>query len=429
MPNNNQTHIVSNNDEFKEVLTAPPSWTTKWGTVIIFVVLMQLISITYFVKYPDIVKSNIVLTSNSPTLNIIAKAGGKIKLFVKDNQVIYINHILAYIDNPTNFNDYLSLIKDIEIIKKNIDSYSSFSKEFKVVYYNLGEIQNDYIALIRSIKSYETYLNVSSTEVSIRESEKQIYLYSSLNQLFEKQISIVGEELKIAESKYRMDSILYYEKVISELDFNSSKSSLLPINRNQQNYLQSIMTNTIRIEEIKSKISDLKIQREEKIAELKNNIRNNLNLLEANLLIWEQKYLFKSPIEGKISLFKFWSDNQNVNIGETLFAIVPKANEVFGQLQLPMAKSGKVKLGQEVNIKFNNYPFDEFGIVKGNITSISLVSQGGMYSVKVSLKNGLNTSYNQQLEFKDQMDGTAEIVTADLRLIERIFSNFLKLIK
>lgn len=54
--------------------------------------------------------------------------------------------------------------------------------------------------------------------------------------------------------------------------------------------------------------------------------------------------------------------------------------------------------------------------------NISLApDEQGNYYVDVILPNGLKTSYNKQLPFDKELKGNAEIVTQDLRLIERFF--------
>jgi response regulator RpfG family c-di-GMP phosphodiesterase len=42
----------------------------------------------------------------------------------------------------------------------------------------------------------------------------------------------------------------------------------------------------------------------------------------------------------------------------------------------------------------------------------------------VSLPNGINTSYDKKIEFQQEMIGNADIITEDLRLIERLFHQF-----
>ena len=88
---------------------------------------------------------------------------------------------------------------------------------------------------------------------------------------------------------------------------------------------------------------------------------------------------------------------------------------------VPLYGSGKVKKGQTVNIKLEGFPYQEFGMLIGKVENISLTPRNNFYHVEVSLTNGLTTSYNKKLEFKNEMSGVAEIITEDLRVIERLF--------
>ena len=107
-------------------------------------------------------------------------------------------------------------------------------------------------------------------------------------------------------------------------------------------------------------------------------------------------------------------------------AIVPfqEGNQFLGEVMLPVTGSGKVERGQRVIIKFDSYPFQEFGFVEGLVESKALLPQNNTYFVKVSLPNGLKTSFDQELTFRQQMMGKAEIITADKRFIERAMQWF-----
>ena len=95
----------------------------------------------------------------------------------------------------------------------------------------------------------------------------------------------------------------------------------------------------------------------------------------------------------------------------------------MGRLKVPSSGFGKVMVGQPVNIKLNGFPYLEFGILKGNVASISSVPEetaGGLaYTVDVALPRGLESTYRKELPFVQNMDGSAEIITEDLRLIDR----------
>ena len=92
-------------------------------------------------------------------------------------------------------------------------------------------------------------------------------------------------------------------------------------------------------------------------------------------------------------------------------------------------RSGKVRVGQRVMVRFMNFPDQEFGIVNGIVSSISLVPSGDNYVVEVSFQKGLVTDYDKQLPVAREMQAQADIVTEELRLIERLFMPLKKIIK
>ena len=137
----------------------------------------------------------------------------------------------------------------------------------------------------------------------------------------------------------------------------------------------------------------------------------------------ELKYILKAPTDGIITFTKIWSENQFVRENETVFTVIPEQpGEIIGKIDLPIKGSGKVKEGQEVNIKFDNYPYLEYGLVKGKIKTISLVPEEDHYFVEVDLINGLVTFYGKELEFNQEMPGDAEIITEKLSLLSRIMN-------
>jgi HlyD family secretion protein len=103
--------------------------------------------------------------------------------------------------------------------------------------------------------------------------------------------------------------------------------------------------------------------------------------------------------------------------------IVPEnPGELIGRVELPVRGSGKVKTGLRVNVKFDNYPYMEYGIVKAEVRNISLVPEDNFYILEVSFPDGLVTTYGNHLELQNQISGDAEIITEQLRLIQRIFN-------
>ena len=130
-------------------------------------------------------------------------------------------------------------------------------------------------------------------------------------------------------------------------------------------------------------------------------------------------------MDGEITMTQYWTNNQNVIAGNIVFNIVPtNQGEIIGKALLPTERSGKVNKGQKVNIRFSNYPDNEFGIVKGPVKNISLIPMTNGQNVKgymvdIGLSNGLRTTYNKDLPFLPEMEGQADIITEDISLLER----------
>jgi hypothetical protein len=84
-------------------------------------------------------------------------------------------------------------------------------------------------------------------------------------------------------------------------------------------------------------------------------------------------------------------------------------------------------VGQDVIIKLDNFPYQEFGSLDGTVTSISSVPKENNYLVEVSLTD--RTNYDSRIDLKQEMQGTGDIITQDKRLFEKIFNQFRYLYK
>jgi hypothetical protein len=82
--------------------------------------------------------------------------------------------------------------------------------------------------------------------------------------------------------------------------------------------------------------------------------------------------------------------------------------------------AGKIKPGQPVRMRLDDFPYKEFGIVSGQVQSVSMVARQGANLVLVDIPYPLTTSFQKQLQFKQDMTGEGRVVTEDIRLLGRI---------
>ena len=133
--------------------------------------------------------------------------------------------------------------------------------------------------------------------------------------------------------------------------------------------------------------------------------------------------MLEAPIDGVVSFTTYWSKNQNVREGDRVMTIIPSnEGKIIGKIDLPIQGAGKVAINQRVNIKIDNFPYLQYGMIKGVVRNISLVPDNQEYTVEVDLPEGLTTYYKIEIPFKQEMQGTAEILTDERRLLERIIS-------
>jgi hypothetical protein len=92
----------------------------------------------------------------------------------------------------------------------------------------------------------------------------------------------------------------------------------------------------------------------------------------------------------------------------------------IGYLQLSQNSADRVRTGQCVNLKLAAYPYLKFGVLKGVIGEISAIPFSATYEVEVLLPDSLVSTYGRRFEFRTELSGDAEIVTEDIRLLDRI---------
>jgi multidrug efflux pump subunit AcrA (membrane-fusion protein) len=422
------TEIELRSEEVQEILTRVPHWLIRWGSVVVLCILLMLFFVSWLVKYPDIVSTQIVITTNLPPQKLVAKTSGKIEaILVKDKEVITKNTPLAVIENTANY-------KDVFLLKSIADSFkidkSSFPFE-KLNALRLGDIESSFAVFQKEYIADELNKELQPYKVDgTAQSYEAIQLKERLG-LLESQKGINLSELELQKNDLERYETLYKKGIIATQELEKQRLQYLQAQKNYKSLLSTIS-------QLKSSLNELnRSSKTTKINENKENINLERNVIQAfyglkkAIKEWELNYVLRSSIDGKVSYLQLWAENQTVNSGDAVFAIIPTLKSGFiGKAKALAQNSGKIKIGQKVNIRLANYPDREFGIVEGTIKAISLTpDKDGNILIDISLANGLKTSYKKEIAFQQEMTGSGDIITQDLRLIERFLYQFRDLLK
>ena len=414
-------NINLRSEEVKEILGRPPRWMIRWGITVIFVIITVLIIGSWFFKYPDVVPSTITVTTKNPPSPVISKASGKIEhLFVEDKQKVEKGQPLVVIENAAHYRDVIKLEEKLENFKSALKKGRITRGDFDFEY-TLGDIQSYYATFLKRLKDYEHFENLNYHSKKISSLKKEEERYRQYYQRLLNQREISKKEYELAKKQFRRDSVLFKKNVIPEEKYEQSENTLLQKRYAFEQSKVSLSNARIQMETVEDNILDIELQYEQQKNKLEVALKEAYDNLEGAVIHWKRKFYLDAPINGKVTFTNYWSKNQYVETGKRIMTVIPeKEGEIIGKMTLPFQGAGKVEEGQTVHIRFANYPHMEYGMVKGVIRSISLVPEQQAYTVEVGLPDGLTTFYGEKLEFSQQMQGTAEVITDDTRLLERI---------
>jgi HlyD family secretion protein len=422
--------IILRTEDVNEILTSTPKWIFRWGISVIFILILTGVMLSYFIRYPDVLTADITLTTLNPPVNLVSKTNGKLThLLVKNNAIIKKLQTIAVIENTANYQDVLYLFENGSSLINQLKLTDTLPAVNIKDSLKVGELTPNYLLLLKSIKDLNLYSEINSYKRQITLLKKDLIGYSDLLTKYKQQENINKQQLALTETDFNRDKNLYDNKVISAREFENKKKEYLNALNTYEATRITVSNSYIQFNAIEKNILQLQIQDYQEQSKLKNEFQQNLKSLLAEINKWKQLYLIESPIEGRISFFNVWTVNQNIKISDELFSIVTVQKKQFiGKCILPSLNSGKLALGQKVNIKLDNYPYNENGMLIGHVKNISEVPNKNTYAIDVDLQNGLITSYNKLLVYKEEMKGKADIITKNLSVMDRVFFNFKKLV-
>jgi HlyD family secretion protein len=416
-------NIELRSDEMEDILGKVPGWVTRNGILMLFFIVTLLLLGAWIFKIPDVKRAEIFVTTMQPAADIESRSDGKIeKLLTEDNEHVKKEQVLAVIENPADYEDVKLLKAQFQNFTLQPDRLPELKLQINGKA-NLGMIQPDYAAFYKNYRDYREFLQLDyhQRKIELLEQEHEQYIKYSAN--LDTRASILEEEYKLTRNQFVRDSTLFMQGVVSESDFEDTKSKMLSSRAGWQAMISLKTENDIKIAGILEQILELQLRRQEQLTTLTTSVEEALNRVKASLSIWEKQYLIVAPIDGQVTFNKIWSVNQNIKAGEKVMTIIPsEQGEYIGKIQLPVTGAGKVKEGHQVNIRFENFPYLEFGMVKGEVSNVSKVPQDDYYTVEVVLPDGLMTYYGVEISFSQNMQGQAEILTDKMRLLQRVFN-------
>lgn len=421
--NGKAKHSTSRSEEVQEIMGRVPSWITRWGITCIALVVLAVFIGAGFFKYPDIIPARVTIFSSDPPVEIIAMNNLPIQqLLVTNNQPVSKGQVLCVLENAANMKDVQQVRNvcyaiDTAFDLRTVVGYFRFRSDLR-----LGELYSDYFALCQAVQGYQFFLEHNIYARKIAQLAEQKGYQLEMSSALEDKRKGTERQLHMQRDRFLADSILVEELVMSRVEFENAQKELFGQQINSKSSYTEVLQSKLHEKEIQKDMAETSLQMQTEEYKLSQAIRDAVKSFVASYSTWEKAYIMKSPVEGKVSFFRYWKENQFVKAGEKIMVVTPEAQNFIARGEISVKGAGKVKAGQRVIIKLLAYPYEEYGSISGKIANRSAVSLDSIFVVHIKLTNGLATNSTKKIPSQPKLEGMAEIQTENKSILQRLFA-------
>ena len=417
-----EDNVDIRSEEVQEILGTAPGWMVRWGTLMALIVVLIAVVLSFVIRYPDTVEKEIRISFTEPPKHLIAAKSGYIdKILVNNNEEVKEGQTLLVFRSTANYNHVLHLADLIQALPDERDStLINFQPQASL---DLGELQEDYFQFLEKQSAfrrrYERYADMD--DVASMERQRST-LQNSLS-YYRRQRSDLQSRLQERQQERSEKERLVRENRIPYREVQKVESRIEQL-KNQLQQTQEIISNKkVEISIISTQISRMERGASENRLSASDALKESFFQLQKRVEEWVQQHVVQAPVEGIVQITgDNISKQQFITRGEEVMVVLPVKNrQLLGRMELEFQGSGAVQEDQEVIVRLEAYPPEEYGAVMGKVAWKSRVPDGdNSIPVQVVFPNGLRTTRGKNIEPGEELYGIANIITNDKRLIDRV---------
>lgn len=421
--------IVHRSEEVQTIIDRMPTRGATYAIILTTLLITVILALGFIIKYPDSVDGQISITAHMAPVRLVANTSGKLHLLHENRTSVREGQVIAYIDNEANYRDVL--LMDSLLNRYNNQDIEDFPIRTGLL---LGGASSAFNSFCIAHSQYYRALHSEVYRTMCNSLQQQNEINTEIIENLNKELLLKGKKLSLERERLAKDSTLYCAKAISEQEYQRQQSTFYDLQAAYKELHSNKLSYTAQIKRNEQQIQQYLLQEQEALDKLREELLVSKSQLANTIHAWKKQYLQISPINGQMEYLGFWRENYFVQNGQELFSVLPDQNEIVGEMIVPSYGIGKVEIGQTANVKVNNYPYMEYGLIKGEVSSISRLSnklqissaaqvESHVYRIIITFPNGLQTNFGKVLDLDFESQGTSEIITRPKRLIERLFDN------
>jgi hemolysin D len=150
-----------------------------------------------------------------------------------------------------------------------------------------------------------------------------------------------------------------------------------------------------------------------------------------------EQRIVRSPTNGVIFQLPIKKAQTFVQPGQVVAQIAPQGLPLILKAQASSQQSGQMRVGMPVKLKFDAYPFQDYGVVSGSLRWISPDSktidlgqgQAEIFELEITLDKTYIENVDRRIQLTPGQSATAETIIRQRRIIDFILDPFRQLQK
>lgn len=412
-------------EEVQDIIDRMPTGWTVWIMAIMTGIVLTALILSVVIKYPDSVNGDITITGIKAPVRLVASSSGNVRLLAADREHVAKGTVVACIECGADMDDVLSLEG---LCGNPLPQDTTLRISTSLSLGPLSVAYNDFVLAYRrydQLRTSRIYDNMRASLEDHCEATRQV----DTNIQFE--MDLMDDMHRVKRQQYEGDSLLLEAGAISREELDNQRNSLMEMKRTMMDLKSTHLEKLAGMSSDQLEIAKLDLTLGEELATAYEAMESKRSVLSGEYRQWKKAFLFIAPVDGTLEYLDFLRENEFIPSGREVFSVSPAHNLLVGEMLVPVFGAGKIKKGQQVNIYLHDYPHTEFGYVHGLVSSISDIIQEtpmgdgrvSCYKVRVTLPEGITSNYGTELAVNYEAKGTAHVITAQRRLIQRLFDN------
>ncbi|MCY3684053.1 MAG: HlyD family type I secretion periplasmic adaptor subunit [Gemmatimonadetes bacterium] len=414
--------IQGQDDAAEEVHAFMGSLRPFWGRALLYIVLLfVIVAITWawWSKVDVVASAPFRLVPLGQVKTMQAQRGGEIELIgVKEGDHVEKGQVLFKLKSWETWGELREWEQaKMAFQKAEYDFKTVLPQRARLNRETIGALEQRLSVLQRFMEAHQDALEDYQSNAGGIEGSKTKMSDAGL----QAQIGFRQAEIDHLKGEFLQQKTLFERELISRADMNRARVQYLSALSALPSRMSEIYKNEMAVADLKRQITEARIAHEREASQMQHVYETaRLRLEQARKRIDRtleaESDLILAPESGIVTQVMVNVVGQVINKGQPLIALAPASAPMIAEVMVLNKDVGLLKVGQLVKLKYDAYAFQDFGIKRGWLTSISPdavidESIGPMFKCVVELEENTMRvkGYDKPLMFG--MKGTAEIMT------------------